>query len=187
MAEPDPAAFQTIRNGGADARYAVTVAACPRPLAPMEIEGRTVICGRVSVPQNHARPTEGRRIDLTFMVFRSHSLVPAPDAVVHLHGGPGSGIVERVSMTSTFFDNLRRRRDIVAFDQRGVDTSGGITRCIDTVADNVEAMATALGGQGNVPHPAERPGPRLHGRGRGRRHRSCRTSTPSRTRKTCRR
>ena len=49
-------------------------------------------CGTVSVPEDHAKP-DGRRIPLTFMVFKSRSLAPAPDAVVHLHGGPGVGIV----------------------------------------------------------------------------------------------
>jgi pimeloyl-ACP methyl ester carboxylesterase len=151
IAEPDPSAFAAIRAGGADPRYPVTVAACPRPLAPFEIEGRTVLCGRVAVPEDHARP-EGRRLDLSFMVFGSRSVAPAADAVVHLHGGPGSGIVERASLTSTFFDKLRARRDIVAFDQRGVDTSGGGTRCVETVAGNVEAMAGVLRGQNNIPH-----------------------------------
>jgi hypothetical protein len=43
----DPAAFAAIRDSGADPRYPVTVEACPRPLPPGEIEGQTVICGRV--------------------------------------------------------------------------------------------------------------------------------------------
>ena len=49
-------------------------------------------CGNVSVPEDHKNP-QGRRIELAFMIFKSRSLSPAPDAVVHLHGGPGVGIV----------------------------------------------------------------------------------------------
>ncbi len=43
------------------------------------------------------------------MVFRPRSLASASDAVVHLHGGPGVSIVERVALTSTFFEGLRTR------------------------------------------------------------------------------
>jgi len=69
-------------------------------------------------------------------------LAPAPDAVVHLHGGPGIGIVEQVALTSTYFEGLRTRRDVVAFDQRGVDTSAGReTRCLATLADHVTDLA----------------------------------------------
>ncbi|MBK8637677.1 MAG: alpha/beta fold hydrolase [Chromatiaceae bacterium] len=122
----------------------------------MEIEGHTVACGAVSVPEDHAKP-DGRRIPLTFMVFKSRSLVPAPDAVVHLHGGPGCGIVENVALTSTYFEGLRARRDVVAFDQRGVDTSSGReTRCFATLADHAGELAAAAkaGGKG-APLPPE--------------------------------
>ncbi len=158
LTSPEPAAtaFPVIAAGGADANFPVKAAACPRPLAPFEIEGKTVACGTVSVPEDHAQP-DGRRIPLTFMVFKSRSLVPAPDAVVHLHGGPGCGIVENVALTSTYFEQLRTRRDVVAFDQRGVDTSAGReTRCLATLADHAGDLAAAAkaGGKG-APLPPE--------------------------------
>ncbi len=157
LTSPQPAApaFPVIAAGGADNRYPVKAAPCPRPLAPFEIEGRTVACGTVSVPEDHAKP-DGRRIPLTFMIFKSRSLAPATDAVVHLHGGPGAGIVERVALTSTFFEGLRARRDVVAFDQRGVDTSAGAeTRCLATLADHtgdlVQGLADAAKPGGEAP------------------------------------
>lgn len=144
--EPIDPLFPVIAAGGADPRYAVVATACPRPLAPYEIEGRSVACGKVSVPEDHANP-EGRRIDLSFMIFKSRSLSPAPDAVVHLHGGPGVGIVARASITTTFFEHLRGRRDVVAFDQRGVDQSASAeTRCFDTLASDPEALVQATKG-----------------------------------------
>lgn len=148
LTAPPPAAplFPVIAAGGADSRYPVVATACPRPLAPFEIEGVTVACGKVDVPEDHARP-EGRRIDLTVMVFRSRSLAPAPDAVVHLHGGPGGGIVNEVSLTSRFFEHLRARRDVVAFDQRGVDASGAPeSRCFATLAADPLQVAEGLRG-----------------------------------------
>jgi pimeloyl-ACP methyl ester carboxylesterase len=152
LTAPPPAdpLFPVIAAGGADPRYPVVAAPCPRPLAPFEIEGRTVACGKVSVPEDHENP-EGRRIDLAFMIFKSRSLSPAPDAVVHLHGGPGVGIVARASLTTTFFEHLRGRRDIVAFDQRGVDQSAAAeTRCFDTLASDPEALVQATRGVGDT-------------------------------------
>lgn len=142
--------FPVIAAGGADPRYPIVASPCPRPLAPYEVEGRTVACGKVSVPKNHAEP-EGRRISLTFMIFKSRSLSPAPDAVVHLHGGPGGGIIEDVGLTSIFFEQMRARRDVVAFDQRGVDTSAGPdSRCFETVAADPVALAEATRGSGDT-------------------------------------
>ncbi len=152
LTAPPPAdpLFPVIAAGGADPRYRVVAAACPRPLAPFEIEGRTVACGTVSVPEDHEHP-EGRRIELAFMIFKSRSLAPAPDAVVHLHGGPGVGIVARTSLTTTFFEHLRTRRDVVAFDQRGVDQSASAgSRCFDTLASDPEALVQATKGLGDA-------------------------------------
>lgn len=141
--------FPVIAAGGADPRYPAVAAPCPRPLAPFEVEGRTVACGKISVPEDHENP-EGRRIDLSFMLYKSRSLSPAPDAVVHLHGGPGVGIVARTSITTTFFEHLRTRRDVVAFDQRGVDQSASAeTRCFDTLASDPEALVQATKGLGD--------------------------------------
>lgn len=112
-----------IASGGADPRYPVVAAPCPGPLAPYEVEGRTVACGRVRLPENHDDPV-GRRIDLTFMELKSHSQAPTADPVVYLHGGPGSGVVRNPILITRFLNDIRDRRDIIAFDQRGVDTSG---------------------------------------------------------------
>ncbi len=148
-AAPSGPLFPVIAAGGADARYPVVATACPRPLAPFEIEGVTVACGKVNVPEDHAKP-DGRRIDLTVMVFKSRSLAPAPDAVVHLHGGPGGGIINEVNLTSTFFEHLRTRRDVVAFDQRGVDASGSAeSRCFATMAKDPQAVVNATRGIGD--------------------------------------
>ncbi len=147
--EPVDPLFAVIAAGGADPRYPVVAAECPRPLAPFEIEGQTVACGTVSVPEDHENP-DGRRIDLAFMIFKSRSLSPAPDAVVHLHGGPGVGIVARTSTTTTFFEHLRIRRDIIAFDQRGVDASAAAeSRCFATLAADPEALVQATQGIGD--------------------------------------
>ena len=91
-AEPADKAFPVIAGGGAVAAYPVTIEACPRPLPAAEVEGKTVICGRVDVPEDHDSP-EGPRIKLSFAVLKAHTESPAPDPLVYLHGGPGGGAV----------------------------------------------------------------------------------------------
>ncbi|MCU0853506.1 MAG: alpha/beta fold hydrolase [Rhodobacteraceae bacterium] len=149
LTSPQPAEplFPVIAAGGIDPRYAVAAAPCPGPLAPDEVEGHTVVCGTVNLPENHDRP-DGRRIDLTFMVLKSRSLSPAPDPVVYLHGGPGHGIMRDPVLITRFLGEIRSRRHIVAFDQRGVDSSAGPdSRCYATVADEgtLEQAVTGTG------------------------------------------
>jgi hypothetical protein len=64
-------------------------------VSPLETEGKTLICGTVNVPEDHATP-EGRRMGLNFAVYKSRSQAPTADAVVHLHCGPGGGILDAV-------------------------------------------------------------------------------------------
>ncbi|MEY4870898.1 MAG: hypothetical protein RLZZ563_228 [Pseudomonadota bacterium] len=141
--------FPVIAAGGAVARDPVVAVDCPCPLAPFEIESRTVACGKNSVPKDH-EATDGRRIGLSFMIFKLRSVSPAPDAVVHLHGRPGVGSVARRSINATFFKHLRGRRDVVAFDQRGVDQSASAgSRCFETLASDPEALVPATQGVGD--------------------------------------
>ncbi|WP_193335053.1 alpha/beta fold hydrolase [Devosia beringensis] len=135
-AQPDNAAFQTLMTGGHDARYPVTIEACPRPLPAADIEGQTVICGRIGMPENHDNP-EGNRLDLAFAVLKARSLAPAPDPVVYLHGGPGGRAVPDIAFNAGLFDNLRERRDLVLFDQRASGISARTVTCANTLADNI--------------------------------------------------
>jgi pimeloyl-ACP methyl ester carboxylesterase len=140
--------FPLIASGGPDPRYPVVAAPCPGTLAPYEVEGKSAACGKVSVPENHDKP-DGRRIELTFMVLKSHSQAPVADPVVYLHGGPGSGVVRDPILITRFLNEIRDRRDIIAFDQRGVDTSAGSeSRCYATVA-NPETLADAIAAGGS--------------------------------------
>jgi pimeloyl-ACP methyl ester carboxylesterase len=136
----DPTAFATIRDGGADPRYPVTVEACPRPLPAGEIEGQTVICGRVEVPEVHG-DADSRRIGLGFAVLKARTQSPAPDPLVYLHGGPGSGTVKDLwSIVVPIFDQFRARRDLVTFDQRAAGISSDMVTCLDTLGANIASL-----------------------------------------------
>ncbi|MBN9675431.1 alpha/beta hydrolase [Salipiger bermudensis] len=141
-AEPDPEAFATLKAGGADPAYPVTVAPCARPVAPSEIDGKTVICGTIEVPFDHRAP-DGPKIDIAFNLYKAHSLSPQPDPVIYLHGGPGDGTVSRVARTIGFFEHLRGRRDIIAIDERGVDSSAPEMDCYSTLGDQLGDVVDA--------------------------------------------
>ncbi|MEE4188456.1 MAG: alpha/beta hydrolase, partial [Roseobacter sp.] len=123
-------------NAGA---YPISFAPCPTPLGRNEIEGETVFCGTVNVPERHDAP-DRTRIDLFFTVMRAHSAFPEPDPVLHLHGGPGGGVVSRIEMFADIFEPLRRTRDIVMFDQRAAVLSAGSTTCRTALDQSLVAV-----------------------------------------------
>lgn len=142
--EPDPSHFPHLTNGGKDPAHKLEIAPCVRPVAPAEIEGETVICGTTEVPEDHADPS-GRKMNLSWIVYKSRSLAPAPDPVIYLHGGPGGGAVRSVASVSGFFNHLRQRRDLITFDQRGVDASAPDMDCFNTIADSLGPTLDSLG------------------------------------------
>ncbi|MEV8468769.1 alpha/beta fold hydrolase [Fluviibacterium sp. DFM31] len=144
--EPEAPNFPNLVAGTADPAHATKITPCNRPVAPAEIEGQTVICGTVEVPEDHANP-DGRKMNLSWIVYKSHSLSPAPDPVVYLHGGPGGGTVRTVNAVSRYFDHLRQRRDIISFDQRGVDASAPDMDCFGTIADNLDESVRSIAGE----------------------------------------
>ncbi len=136
-AAPADQAFPVIAAGGAAAAFPVTIEACPRPLPAAEVEGKTVICGRVSVPENHDKP-DGPRISLSFAVLKARTQSPAPDPLVYLHGGPGGGAVRDLAgIVVPLWDSYRARRDVVTFDQRAAGISSDMVTCFSTFEENI--------------------------------------------------
>ncbi|MFZ5961336.1 alpha/beta hydrolase [Thalassococcus sp. BH17M4-6] len=153
LAEPDPA-FETLRAGGFDDRYPVTVSACPETTAPLDIEGQTILCGTVSVPEDYAAP-EGRRVALEFAVGRARSTNPFDDAIVYLHGGPAAGALDSIaSATEVILGDHRQYRDVVTFDQRAAMLSSSTVRCSETIAENMVDLVLESAGM----PPAEEEG-----------------------------
>ncbi len=90
-----------------------------------EVEGETMECGIVTVPENYADP-EGRQIELFYMRLFSTSKAPAADPLIYLSGGPGIAGTNEVSgnpITLSNLNQMRERRDIVTYDQRGTGYS----------------------------------------------------------------
>lgn len=142
---PDPANFPAVSAGGADKAFPVHAVACPRPLPPEEIEGKTVVCGRVSVPENHDKP-DGRRIELTFAVLKAWTQSPAADPLIYLHGGPGIGTMADLStIVAPLWNGYRNRRDVVTFDQRAAGISNDMVTCLHTAGGNIVDLISPSG------------------------------------------
>ncbi len=104
-------------------------AACPFTLPPGITEGKDVVCGYVTVPEEHAQPA-GATLRLAVVIIKSTSVAPAPDPLVMAAGGPGASIVVSAPALLAVTDpDLRGQRDIVLIEQRGVRYSEPFLFC----------------------------------------------------------
>lgn len=127
--------FAPLRAEAAKPGAIVSIEACPRPLPANEIEGVSLICGRVKVPEERAK-LGGRVIPLAFAVLKATSRFPEADPVVYLQGGPGGSAVAQIPLIERIFRPWRDRRDIIMFDQRSAGISGLSTSCANMLASN---------------------------------------------------
>lgn len=96
---------------------------CPTPVAPEEVEGKTTLCGVLTVPEDYSKPN-GRQIEITYSIFKSLSLSPQPDPLLVLHGGPGGSDIANIAGYTPYYAQQRQLRDVILFDQRGSRYSG---------------------------------------------------------------
>lgn len=107
--------------------------ACPFLLPAGEIEGETMECFYLIVPQDRQEP-EGVEIELALAVLYSPSDSPLPDPLLYLEGGPGGSALSGVE---DWVDSpLRIERDIILLDQRGTGYSYPRLHCYE--ADEIE-------------------------------------------------
>ncbi|KUJ72245.1 alpha/beta fold hydrolase [Ruegeria profundi] len=135
--------FGAVATGGHNPEAPVALAPCPQPVGISEIEGETIVCGTVSVPENHDDPVD-RRVDLLFTFMKSHSQVPEADPFLYLHGGPGSGNMNGLQGFAGVFDGIRQTRDVIMFDQRAAGLSTGDAECSVTVNSLVDEAVVGL-------------------------------------------
>ncbi len=98
-----------------------------------------MVCGTISVPEDHGAP-EGRTIPLFFTVLKAETDYPAPDPLLHLHGGPGGGILGSFAGFAQLFEPFRRTRDVVMFDQRAAGLSGASTSCFEAMRAHIDLL-----------------------------------------------
>lgn len=109
----------------------------------MRLKGETIICGTVSVPENYDDP-DGNRIPLSYALLKASGDSPAPDPVIFLHGGPGSGELLTLSTFVEDFATVRQDRDVVVFDQRGAGFSNAPLDCAMELIEREEEITDAV-------------------------------------------
>lgn len=132
---PESDRFAGIRAEAAKPNAIVRIEACPRPLPANEIEGVSLLCGRVSVPEDRSK-AGGKVIPLAFAVLRATSSFPEKDPVVYLQGGPGGSAITQIPLIERIFRPWRDRRDILMFDQRSAGVSGLSVSCMNMLSAN---------------------------------------------------
>ncbi len=93
-------------------------AACPMELPSGVRQGEDIVCGYVTVPEEHAH-REGETLRLAVAVVKSTSEHPASDPLVMEAGGPGISTLALLPSLLPGLAELRAQRDIVLVEQRG--------------------------------------------------------------------
>ena len=114
---------------------------CPMPLAPGDVDGETVICGQIQVPEDWDDPSSDP-LTITYARLLSSSLSPLQDPIFFSHGGPGGSVLASQGSSNFDFDYLRETRDVIVWDQRGSRYSTDLLCPADVVnADYAAAEA----------------------------------------------
>ncbi|HEX5165953.1 MAG TPA: alpha/beta fold hydrolase, partial [Thermomicrobiales bacterium] len=104
-------------------------ASCPFVLGPDQIEGQTVTCGFVTVPEMRGAHA-GQTIRLAVAVFKAQDTASSPP-LIFLGGGPGSAILGSFGpvITESLAEGLTADHDLILFDQRGAGFSQPSLAC----------------------------------------------------------
>ncbi len=105
---------------------------CPFQVPSEFVEGETLQCGFVEVPEDHADPA-GPTIKLAVAIFRAQSESSKPDPIIFLSGGPGEKTVASSYALATHLAAFNAERDLIFFDQRGVGSSQPALECPEFV------------------------------------------------------
>lgn len=99
-------------------------------------EGEQVECGYLIVPEDRSQP-DGPTIRVHVINFKSRSATPAPDPVILVPGGPGSGRLAYIYLwTATpIADVMRAERDVIMIEHRGANYSEPAFYCPEMEAD----------------------------------------------------
>jgi pimeloyl-ACP methyl ester carboxylesterase len=122
---PTPTAEPTT-----EAASAFEPSPCPMQLPAGQVEGVSVECGYVVVPENRGDPDTGT-IRLAVAIFHPPGGPTQPDPIVYLTGGPGGSSLEFlfISFDIAFTPVLDTGRDLIVLDQRGIGYSEPALDC----------------------------------------------------------
>lgn len=123
-------------------------ASCPFKLPSGQVEGRTVECGYLIVPEDRRAPS-GRTIRLAVAIFHPPDGASEHDPIVYLVGGPGASALEflYLSFDAVFAPVFAANRDLILFDQRGVGFSQPVLDCNQAYDLGLELLDHELDGK----------------------------------------
>ena len=122
-------------------------APCPFALPPGQIEGQSVECGYLLVPEDRADP-DSPNLRLAVAIFHPSGGASQPDPILYLSGGPGGSALEFLSLTfSKLEPALAANRDLILFDQRGVGRSEPALDCPAMIELGRELLDDELDGK----------------------------------------
>jgi pimeloyl-ACP methyl ester carboxylesterase len=98
----------------------ITLGECRLPNLPTAAQ-----CGALEVPEDRSKPA-GRKIAIFAAVLPANTVNPKDDPLVILAGGPGQA-ASHLAPFAARLTELRRTRDVVLIDQRGVGRSSPLT------------------------------------------------------------
>ncbi|MGD8473269.1 MAG: alpha/beta hydrolase [Anaerolineae bacterium] len=103
---------------------------CPMQLPAGQVQGNSVDCGYLSVPEDRADP-DTRTIRLAVAIFHPPGGATHSDPIIYLTGGPGGSALEYLFLTFdiVFAPVLAQGRDLIFLDQRGVGFSQPALDC----------------------------------------------------------
>ena len=105
-------------------------ATCPFPLGTGIVDGQTVKCGYVTVPESRQNPN-GAKVQLAVAIFKSPNVQNDTSPVVRLEGGPGGPSLDDWAryITSSNLSTFVFHHDLIMFDQRGTGYSTPSLKC----------------------------------------------------------
>lgn len=98
---------------------------CPMTLPEGDVDGETMVCGQIEVPENWDNPS-GRTIVITYAIAKAVNEAPFADPIMYFEGGPGISALEEIEALAYYTQRLRQTRDLIFFDQRGIRYSSNL-------------------------------------------------------------
>src|SRR3989440_10178632 len=114
---------------------------CPFHPGDGIVDGQTVRCGYVAVPENRSNPN-GAKVQLAVAIFKSQHVQHDPYPVVRLEGGPGGPSLDNWAnaITSENYARFVFNHDLIMFDQRGTGYSTPSLKCPETLQFQFDAL-----------------------------------------------
>jgi pimeloyl-ACP methyl ester carboxylesterase len=105
--------------------------------------GGSFQCATVSVPLDYSHPGSGT-IGVAIVRKPATAAAQRIGSLVMDFGGPGGSGIDFLRQSSTYYSNLNRRFDLVAFDQRGSGRSSQLRCLTSSQTDAINQVDTVL-------------------------------------------